>query len=307
MVFKNFEELTARVRGSSRMRRVAVVAAEDEHSLEAALRGRDAGIAEPILVGRRPAIEAVLERLGASIDAAAIIDAPDERAAAAAGVALVASGRADFLMKGRLQTADLLRAVVDKTSGLRSGGVMSHIAVDEIPGHHKLVFISDGGMLTYPDLAQKRAIIENAVGVLMRFGYSRPKVAVLAAVETVNEKMSECVDAAELKRLNADGWLSECVVEGPISYDLAMSAEAAQIKGYSSPVAGDADILVVPSIAAGNILGKCLIYSAGARMAGLVVGAAAPIVLTSRGASADEKFLSLVIAAAAAGQGNAAA
>jgi phosphate butyryltransferase len=161
------------------------------------------------------------------------------------------------------------------------------------------VITTDGGMMMYPDLEQKKKIIENAVGVLHSLGYENPKVGVLAAVETVNPKMPESVDAGKLKEMNQNGEITGCIVEGPISYDLAMNKESAEIKGFVSPVAGDPDILIVPNITAGNILGKCLVYSAGAKMAGFIVGAKVPIVLTSRGSSSEEKYLSLVISAAA--------
>ncbi len=307
MELSNFETLVASVKGAGRLRRVALVEAQDEHALEAVLVARADGLVEPILVGKRALIEASIGKLaqaglpGAQPDNASsltIVETEDEAASAAAGVRLVREGRADFLMKGKLQTAELLRAVVDRESGLRTGSVMSHLAFFGVPGRDRFVVATDGGMLLYPDLAQKKQIIENAVAILRRLGYENPKVAVLAAVETVNEKMPETVDAVALKRMNLAGEIAGCVVEGPIAYDLAVNAESAKLKGYSSPVAGVADIFVVPNITAGNILGKCLVYSAGARMAGIVVGAAAPVVLTSRGASAEEKYLSLALAAA---------
>lgn len=297
-MLRDFKTLLDRVKGSGGPMRVALVEAQDEHALEAVLLAAEAGIVVPILVGDEGKIRAAVEKLGRSASGLSFAAASSEAASAWMGVELVRDGDADFLMKGKLQTADLLKAVVAKEGGLRTGSVMSHVAVFEVPAYHKLLALSDSGMVTYPDLEQKKAIIENAVGVLRRLGYDLPKVAVLAAVETLNPKMPETVDAAELKRMNAEGSLAGCVVEGPISFDLAVSAESAGIKGYSSPVAGDADLLVVPTIVAGNVLGKCLTYMAGAKMAGIVVGAKAPIVLTSRGASADEKHLSLLMAAA---------
>lgn len=208
-------------------------------------------------------------------------------------------GGADFLMKGKIQTADLLSAVVNKEEGLRTGKVMSHVVFNEIPNYHKLLVLTDGGMMMYPDLNKKKEICENAVGTLRTLGYDKPKVAVLAAVEKVNPKMPETVDADALKTMNKSGELADCIVEGPISYDLTMSKESAAIKGFESPVTGDADIVLVPNITVGNVLGKSLIYSAGAKMAGFIVGAKVPIVLTSRGSTSEEKYLSLVLSAAA--------
>jgi phosphate butyryltransferase len=176
---------------------------------------------------------------------------------------------------------------------------MSHVSIQEVPSYHKLLITTDGGMMMYPDLEQKKKIIENAVEVLHSLGYENPKVAVLAAVETVNPKMPESVDAGKLKEMNQNGEITGCIVEGPISYDIAMNKESGEIKGFVSPVAGDPDILIVPNITCGNILGKCLVYSAGAKMAGFIVGAKVPIVLTSRGSSSEEKYLSLVLSAAA--------
>ena len=184
-------------------------------------------------------------------------------------------------MKGKIQTSDLLRAVVNKEKGLRTGSVMSHLVIHELPTYHKLLAVTDGGMMMYPNVDEKKQIIENAVNTLIAMGYDEPKVAVLAAVETVNPKMPESVDAGILKEMNQRGEIKNCMVEGPISYDLTMSKESAEIKGFNSPVTGDADILIVPNITAGNILGKALVYSAGAKMAGFIVGAKVPIVLTS--------------------------
>ena len=176
---------------------------------------------------------------------------------------------------------------------------MSHFVINEIPNYHKLLVTTDGGMLMYPDLEQKKHIIENAVDTLISLGYDKPKVAVLAAVERVNPKMPETVDAAKLKEMNQSGAIINCIIDGPLSYDITMNKESAKIKGVDSQVCGDADILIVPNITTGNILGKCLVYSAGAKMAGFIVGAKVPIVLTSRGSSSEEKYLSLVLCAAA--------
>ncbi len=176
---------------------------------------------------------------------------------------------------------------------------MSHVGLFEVPNYHKLVVLTDGGMLLHPTLEQKAQIIENAVDSLCNMGYENPKVAALCAAEKLNQKAPESVDAAALKEMNEKGELKGCVVEGPISYDIALSKEIADFKGFESPVAGDADVLLVPDMAAGNFIGKAWVIQGGGRMTGLVVGAKAPIVLTSRGSGADEKFYSIVFAAAA--------
>lgn len=299
MVIKNFDELIKKVQSFEGKKKVAVAAAHDEHALEAVFHAVENNIIEPVLIGDKGKIKAIAAKLGKAVSDDSIIEAADDNEAAAKAVELARNGQVDFIMKGKLQTADLLRAVVDKEKGLRTGKVMSHVSIQEVPTYHKLIITTDGGMMMYPDLEQKKKIIENAVGVLHSLGYENPKVGVLAAVETVNPKMPESVDGGKLKEMNQNGEITGCIVEGPISYDLAMNKESAEIKGYSSPVAGDPDILIVPNITAGNILGKCLVYSAGAKMAGFIVGAKVPIVLTSRGSSSEEKYLSLVISAAA--------
>lgn len=298
-MFHTFDELRQKVRHFPNRKRVAVVAAAEEHVLEAIVRAEREQIIEPILIGEAANITAQLDRLGAEIPTSAIRPAESVPEAAMLAVNLVRSGEADFLMKGRLQTAELMRVVVDRAYGLRTRRLMSHIAFLQIPTYHKLLAITDGGIVLYPDLEEKREILENAVQFMLKMGYARPNVAVLTAVETINPKMQDTVDAARLTQMNQAGTIVNCVVEGPISYDLAMSKESAKIKGYDSPVTGEVDLMIAPNIAAGNLMAKSLVYSAGAAMAGVVVGAAVPVVLTSRGSTAEEKFYSLVLAASA--------
>ena len=298
-MFHTFDELQQKVRHFPNRKRVAVVAAAEEHVLEAVDRAYREQIVEPILIGDAAKIAEYLDQHHAAIPAAAIRAADSVHDAAMLAVQLVRSGEADFLMKGRLQTAELMRVVVDRTRGLRTRRLMSHIAFLEIPTYHKLLAITDGGIVLHPDLEEKREILDNAVAFMLKMGYLMPNVAVMAAVETINPKMQDTVDAARLKQMNQAGTIANCVVEGPISYDLAISKASAKIKGYDSPVTGDVDLMVAPNIAAGNLMAKSLVYSGGAKMAGVVVGAAAPVVLTSRGSTAEEKFYSLVLAASA--------
>lgn len=298
MEFKNFKELIEKVQKSNSKKRVAVVVAQDEHTLEAVFKAKKDNIIEPILIGNKQEIQGILNKLNESLDDNAIINVEDDANAAMKAVELIHKDKADFIMKGKIQTADLLKAVVNKEKGLRTGGIMSHCVFNEIPNYHKLIVTTDGGMMMYPNLDEKKKILENAVNTLIDMGYENPKVAVLAAVEKVNPKMPESVDAGLLKEMNQKGEIKNCIVEGPISYDLTMSKESAEIKGYKSSIVGDADILLVSNITVGNILGKSLIYSAGAKMAGFIVGAKVPIVLTSRASTYEEKYLSLVISAA---------
>ena len=299
MEFKTFDELIAHVKGNPNRARMAVAAAGDSHTIEAALQARAEGIVTPVLVGDKAVIDQVLAELGETVPAEDIYDVPDLAESARMAVSLVRQGKADFLMKGKLDTAILLKAVVDKETGLGKGGVMSHFTAFEVPNYHKLLCAVDGGMVTYPTLEQKKAIIENTVGALRDMGYECPKVGVLACVEKLNPKMPETVEADALKQMNQRGELAHCIVEGPVSYDCAMSAEIAEFKGFHSPVSGDCDVLVAPNIHAGNIMGKMLTITCGAKMAGFIVGAKCPIVMTSRGSSAQEKYLSIVISAAA--------
>ena len=249
-------------------RSAVVAAAQDEHTLQAVLAARRDGLIHPILVGPPDQLRPLLDRLGS------------------------------LLIKGRLSTGALRGAVVDRAGGIRGDGLLSHVAILEVPAYHKLLYITDGGLVVAPGLEEKRAILRNALSLCRFLGYERPKAAALCAAETVSPRMPETGDAAALREEGERGDFGPCLVEGPISLDLATSAEAARLKGYCSPVAGDADILLVPSIAAGNLLGKALYGLAGGKMAGVVLGASVPIALNSRGASWEEKYNSILICAA---------
>lgn len=297
MEYRTFVELIHTVKNKPQKARLAVAAAGEEHTIEAVLHARDEGIILPVLVGDKAEILTILEKIGKEIPTEDIYDVPDPAESARAAVNLVRRGEADFLMKGQMETAVLLKAVVDREQGLSRGGIMSHFTVFEVPTYHKLLAPVDGGMVTYPDLQQKKCIIENTVETFHAIGYECPKVGVLACIEKVNPKMPETVDGNALKEMNRRGEISGCIVEGPISYDCAISREIAELKDFHSPCAGDCDILLAPNIHAGNIMGKMLTVTCGAKLAGFVVGAKCPVVMTSRGSSAEEKYLSIVISA----------
>lgn len=296
MVIKNFDELRERS-GASKKRTVAVAGAHDAHSLEAVFRAQEEGILDYILVGKGPQIEEIAKREGHSLKEDCVVHSESDEQAAKISVGLVREGQADFLQKGLMQTSTILKAVLNKETGIGAGSVMSHVAFLDIPKYHKIVGVTDGAMLLYPDLEQKKAIVKNAVKLFSDFGYDEPKIAALCAVEVVNPKMPECVDADELKRLAQQGAFGKCLLEGPISLDLAVSVESAAIKGFHSPVTGDVDILLVPDICTGNIMTKSLVAFAGAAMAGCVVGAKRPVALNSRSASFEEKYFSLLACA----------
>ena len=284
-------------------RTAVVAAAHDEHTLQAVFAAQDDGLITPILVGNRTEILELAKQLDHPITAETqIFHAEDEFQCAATAVDLIRAGKGDMLIKGMLQTGTLLKAVVNKDSGICASPVMSHVAILDVPAYHKLLYITDGGMVISPDLPQKRAILSNALNFCRFLGYDAPKAAVLCAVENLNPHMQETIDAAALKSEAQSGAFGTCFVEGPISLDLATDKAAADVKGYRSPVAGDADILLAPSIAAGNILGKSLYGLAGGEMAGVVLGATVPITVNSRGATPAEKYDSILICAAMAVQ-----
>ena len=215
---------------------------------------------------------------------------------ASEAVELIKAGKGSALMKGGIATGELLKAVVCKEKGIGLGTLMSHIAAFECPKYDRLLFVTDGGMVPAPELEQKAAILKNALYFLHGLAYEKPNVAALAAAEAVNPKQVDTTDAAALAERAAAGEFGSCVVEGPISFDLAISEESAALKGYASQISGKTDLMLAPNIATGNVLGKALIYMGGALMAGCILGAKVPIILTSRGASTEEKMLSMALA-----------
>lgn len=303
-MYRDFDALVEAVKKTASKRVVAVAAAEDPSIIEAVLYAKRQQIADPILVGDVIQIKKALEEMGLSPSDFDIVaagkDGPGQTA-----VDLVRSGDANFLMKGGMETRDMLRPVVSRDNDLGTGRTMSHLAVNKLPEYHKLIANTDGGMCLYPTLEEKKHIIENAAAAFRAMGYENPKIAVLACIETVNPKIIETVEAAKLEEMNKNGEIKGCTVIGPMSYDVAMSAEIAHHKGIDCPYSEDFDVLVAPNINAGNILGKTWTTTVHSKMAGIIVGAKVPIVLNSRGASAEEKYLSIVLAArVASGKGN---
>ncbi|MPM46116.1 Phosphate acetyltransferase [bioreactor metagenome] len=226
-----------------------------------------------------------------------IEDECDINKAAAKAVELVSKGEAQFLMKGILGTADLLKAVLNKEAGLKTSNLLSHVMIYEVPTYHKLLFLTDGGMVPYPELKDKIGIINNAVKVAHSLQIEKPMVAPICAVEVVNPSMQATLDAAALATMNKRGQIKGCIIDGPLALDNAISKEAAHHKGIVSEVAGETDILLVPNIEAGNFLGKSLTYFAQAESAGVIVGAKCPVVLVSRADSAKSKLYSIALGA----------
>lgn len=276
---------------------IAIAAAQDKVVLEAVVQAVKDNIVDAILVGDEIKIKSIANELNINLDSMRIINEIDINKAAAKAVELVSKGEAQFLMKGILGTADLLKAVLNKEAGLKTNSLLSHVMIYDVPTYHKLVFLTDGGMVPYPELNDKIGIINNAVKVAQGLQVENPKVAPICAVEVVNPSMQATLDAAALSAMNKRGQIKGCIIDGPLALDNAISKEAAHHKGIVSEVAGDSDILLVPNIEAGNFLGKSLTYFAKAESAGVIVGAKCPVVLVSRADSAKSKLYSIALGA----------
>nr|WP_026676834.1 phosphate butyryltransferase [Fictibacillus gelatini] len=275
---------------------VSVARAEDEDVIASVKEAYQSGLASFLLYGDSKKIRFHLEQFELEENDELKIIHTSADSAALEAVKAVSSGEAHIVMKGMVTTASLLKAVLHKEHGLRTGRVLSHVAAFEIPGYDRLIFITDAAMNIAPDLEQKAQIIENAAQFAIGLGVDTPKVAVLSAVEVVNPSMQATLDAACLMAMNKRGQIKNCLVEGPLALDNAISIEAAEHKGISGDVAGVADILVVPQIETGNALYKSLIYFAKAKVGAVITGARAPIVLTSRADSAESKLFSIALA-----------
>lgn len=296
-MIKNFEDLKKQF-DQTLPKTIVVAAAHDEHTLEAVFLASTKFPMKYILVGNRGKIKEISNSFNVEVSDDLIIDSDEDSKCAEIAVSLIKDNKANVLMKGNLHTSTLLKAVLNKEKGIRKSKTMSHIAVLEIPEYSKLVGISDGGMIPYPSFEQKVDIIKNSIDLFHKLGIKTPNVAALAAVEAVSDKMPDTQDALKLQEMSYNNELGDCVVEGPISFDLAVSKEAAQIKGYKGKITGEVDLMFVPNIVAGNIMIKTNLYWAKAKMAGCVLGAQVPIVLASRSASAEEKELSIMLALA---------
>lgn len=292
-MLKNFEQLKQMLREKPVKRRVAVVAAQDEHTLEAVVRAAEDGMVEPILIGQEEKIRELLKTLNFDADCVQIIPTEDPVECAKKACEMARNGEVDCIMKGKIETGPLMKVLVNREHGIRKNEVMSLLGFMESPHYHKVFAITDVGLLTYPTQEQKKGAIENAVGAFHALGIENPKVAIIAAVEKVNPKMKETIEADAIKQEGVEG----CIIEGPISYDLAMDPESAGIKGYVSPVAGDADLLVMPDIVSGNVAAKTITCIGGGRTGGTVLGGQVPVLLVSRAATADDKYMSIVISA----------
>lgn len=293
-MIQNLEELI-RHESKTPKRLLAVAAAQDDAVLLAVEEARAQGLCNSILVGDRAKICEILQKIGANSGDYEIIDAHTPQECAEKAVALVVAGKADFMMKGLLNTSDLMRAVIDREKGLRTNMLISHVMLYQIPSLPRLIYMTDGGMNTYPNLEQKADILENAATVSKAMGMDKIHAACICGAETVSPKIQATVDASALANMSSRFDKYNMVVAGPMGFDLAISDEACQHKGYENEVGGRADIVLVPTYEVGNGIGKALTYFADAKSAGIIVGAKCPIVLVSRADTAETKLASIAL------------
>jgi len=298
MVLKNMNDLRRLIDVGLR-RKLVLAAAQDQHSLGAVIKAWKENIIEPIFVGDKDEIEKICESFNYDITGIRIIHEPNTEKSVETAVKLVSSEQADILMKGKIGSATLLRCVLNKEWGLRTGNLLSHFALFEVDTYPKVIAVTDVAMNIAPSLQDKIAIVNNSVSCLNRLGYKMPKVAVLGAVEMVNENMKATLDAALLSKMNQRDQIKNCLIDGPLAFDNAVSLESSMLKGIKSEVAGDTDLLLMPDIEVGNVLYKSLVFFAKAKVASIILGASVPIVLTSRSDSEQAKFDSILLAAAA--------
>jgi phosphate butyryltransferase len=297
MVLKNLNSLRQIVDGGPR-KKLVLAAAQDQHSLGAVIKAWHDNIIEPILIGDREGIQSICTANNYDLTGLRIIHEPIPQNSVEAAVKMVSSKQADILMKGKIGTSALLKCVLNKEWGLRTGNLLSHFALFEVETYHKVIAVTDVAMNIAPNLQDKIAIVNNSVACLNRLGYTMPKVAVLGAVEMVNENMEATLHAALLSKMNQRDQIRNCIIDGPLAFDNAISLESAQHKGIRSEVAGDTDLLLMPDIEVGNVLYKSLVFFAKAKVASIILGALVPIVLTSRSDSEQAKFDSILLAAA---------
>jgi phosphate butyryltransferase len=277
-------------------KKIVVAAAEDDQVLLALKQAHELGIVEPILVGNKEKTKIIAEKIEFDISHLEFHEESEPAKSAKIAVRLVREGYAQIIMKGLVGTADYLRAILDKEIGLRTGNLLSHIGLFEIPTYHKLIALTDAAQNIAPNLEEKISIIQNSIDLLHRLGIENPKVALLAGVETVNPKMQATVDASLITMMNRRKQIKGCIIDGPLAFDVAVSREAAEHKGLESPVAGDADLLVAPEIETGNALYKSFTYFAKGVVAAIILGALVPIVLTSRADTERSKLMSIALA-----------
>jgi phosphate butyryltransferase len=298
MVLKNLNDLRRLVEGGPR-KKLVLAAAQDQHSLGAVYKAWKEDIIEPVFVGNSELIQNICASNNYDITGLRIVHEQNTETAVETAVRMVSDKQGDVLMKGMVGTSTLLKCVLNKEWGLRTGHLLSHFALFEVETYHKVIAVTDVAMNIAPNLKDKIAIVNNSVSCMNRLGYKLPKVAVLGAVEMVNENMEATLHAALLSKMNQRDQIKNCIIDGPLAFDNAVSLISAQNKGIKSEVAGDTDLLLMPDIEVGNVLYKSLVFFAKAKVASIILGAQIPIVLTSRSDSEQAKFDSILLAAAA--------
>ena len=296
-MFKNLKELFDKNLSLEKTPKLALAVAHDQHSLEAVHLATKKGIIKPILIGIKSKIEKIAKTINFDLSDVEIYDENDKTGAVKKAIQIIRNGDAQILMKGNVATGTLLKGVLNKEWGLRSGSLLSHLAIFEIENYHKLLAVTDVAMNIAPDVKEKTGIALNAVNYLNNIGIVQPKVAAISAAETVNHNMPSSVDAAIIAKMSDRKQIGKCIIDGPLAFDNAISKESAEHKGISSPVAGDTDLLLMPNIETGNVLYKTLTFFTKSKTAAVILGAKAPIVLTSRSDSEESKLNSIYLAA----------
>jgi phosphotransacetylase len=268
----------------------------DEYSLGGAIDSAKEGLIDPVLIGPKAKIEAIAKKLGTKLSPYTIVATEHSHEAAEIAAKMARDGKVEALMKGKLHTDELMEAIVEKENELRTGRRMSHVFIVDVPNYPKPLFLTDAALNIYPTLMEKKDIIQNAIDLFRILGFGTPKVAILAAVETVNDNMTATIEAAALSKMGDRGQITGGILDGPLAFDNAVSKEAAKIKGIKSEVAGDADILVVPDIESGNMLYKESRFLTGNDGAGIVLGAKVPVILTSRAGDSHSRQASSALA-----------
>lgn len=296
MSYKSLDEIIENLRKDSKKKRLVVAGADEGHTLEAIVKAKRENLIQPILVGDKSKIIEILKELGEESQGYEMIDNTEDPIQYS--VKLIQDKKAEILMKGNVQTSTLIKCVLNKEYGVMNGELLSHVLFVQAPEYHKVFAVTDSAIVPNPDINQKKAILNNTLKAMHNLGYENPKVAVITAVEVVNPKMQETLDAAEIVNLNQSGEITNCVIEGPISMDIAFDVEAAATKGFESVVSGDPDVLLMPNLLAANIAVKTMRLFGKSTVAGIVLGAKVPIVLTSRSTSTLGKYMSIALSAA---------
>ena len=295
-MYKNYKDLIRKkLDRSAPPKRALLAGANDDHALEAIFAAQEEGFAFPVLIGDESVVGDMVEKLGFSDRPHEIVHCDKDSNPSEVSVRLIHEGRGDFIMKGKMETKDLLRPVLNKENGLNSRGFITHFGLMELQDYHKLLAMSDSAVIPYPTMEDKKKIVQVGMESLRKLGYIRPVIGALCAVESVNEKMPETLEARALQEMSEEGRFGDGVVVGPISYDLSTRKESALIKGYDSPYAGDVDMLLVQEMVTGNVMSKIWNGNSDNILAGCLVGADVPIVLTSRSASMKEKLNSILL------------